>query len=244
MGTFLQKFICKKRLKDRGYFLLYWNMCKMQSKDLNKFDKKYWDEMYAKEDDAIIDGLDNAKEHAKYLKSILDLAQIPVLTLADFGFGKGILLREIANKFKPKRIIAIDPSLEAIVNLKKQKWIQNSKTTILHTTIQDIPISKIPKTLDLGIFNSILQYIPEKEINPVIKKLSLACKYLYFSVPTSVDYSMMRKEFGFVDPYAFSRTKSFYLKALSPYFTIVSCNLLESKIHIKDSGFSFELFKF
>ena len=81
--------------------------------------------MYAEEDDSIIDGIDNAKEHAKYLKSVLNLGEVNVQSIGDFGFGKGILLREIAKEFNPKRIMAIDPSKEANDNLQKQKWIKN-----------------------------------------------------------------------------------------------------------------------
>ena len=78
--------------------------------------------MYAEDEESIIDGVDNAKEHAKYLKSALTLGEIQVVSIGDFGFGKGILLKEMAKEFKPKRIIAIDPSKEANDKLKKQKW--------------------------------------------------------------------------------------------------------------------------
>ena len=50
--------------------------------------------MYSEEDGSIIDGVHNAKEHARYIKSILNLADVEVTSIADFGFGKGILLRE------------------------------------------------------------------------------------------------------------------------------------------------------
>jgi hypothetical protein len=200
--------------------------------------------MYAEDADSIIDGIDNAKEHARYLKSILDLGEISVESIGDFGFGKGILLREIVKEFKPKQIIAIDPSKEANDKLKRQPWIQKYSYKIENTTLENFKESKIKKPLDLGICNSILQYVPSQEITTVFDKLSRLCRYVYFSVPTKVDYDYMKKELDFIDPYAYSREKKFYLKKLAPHFTIVSLNLLESKIHTRESGFLYEFFRF
>ena len=159
--------------------------------------------MYAEDEESIIDGVDNAKEHAKYLKSALTLGEIQVVSIGDFGFGKGILLKEMAKEFKPKRII-----------------------------------------LDLGICNSIFQYIPTDKVSFAFAKLSRLCRYVYFSVPTKVDYEYMKKELDFIDPYAHVRDKKFYLKSISPHFTIVSLNLLESKVYNRESGFLYEFFRF
>ncbi len=200
--------------------------------------------MYAEEDGSIIDGIHNAKEHALYTKSILDLGEMDVNSIADFGFGKGILLREFVKVFKPKQILAIDPSKEAFDNLSKQKWLKKVKHKILQTTIENFPQSRNSKPFDLGICNSIFQYISDKDVSSSFVKLSKLCKYIYFSVPTKVDYDYMKKELNFIDPYANSRTKEFYLKTLKPYFTLVSYNLLESKVHMKDSGFTYEFFRF
>jgi hypothetical protein len=200
--------------------------------------------MYAEEDDSIIDGIDNAKEHAKYLKSVLNLGEVNVQSIGDFGFGKGILLREIAKEFNPKRIMAIDPSKEANDNLQKQKWIKKYSCTIKQTTLENFKEQELSKPLDLGICNSIFQYIPSSKISFVFSKLSRLCRYLYFSVPTQVDYDYMKSELDFIDPYAQVRDKKFYLKNMKPHFTIVSLNLLESKIHTKESGFLYEFFRF
>lgn len=200
--------------------------------------------MYAEEAGSIIDGVDNAKQHAFYIKSILDLAEVEVLSLCDFGFGNGILLKEFVMKLKPKLIIAIDPSKEAIDQLKKQSWITKLNHKIYQTTIEKLDQSKINKPFDLGICNSIVQYIPNKDITFVFQKMATLCKYLYFSVPTIADYNYMLNELEFTDPYANKRTKKFYLNRLSPYFTIVSYNLLESKSIPSGSGFVYEFFRF
>ncbi len=200
--------------------------------------------MYAEDDESIIDGIDNAKEHARYLKSILELGEVFVESIGDFGFGKGILLREIVKEFKPKRIIAIDPSKEANDKLKKEKWLQNCTHKIQQTTLENLDESKIIKPLDLGICNSIFQYISNQDVPLAFAKLARLCKYVYFSVPTKIDYNYMKKELDFIDPYANVRNKKFYLKNIAPHFTIVSLNLLESKIHTKESGFLYEFFRF
>ena len=200
--------------------------------------------MYAEEDESIIDGVDNAKEHAKYLKSVLNLGEISVASIGDFGFGKGILLKEMAKEFKPERIIAIDPSKEANDRLKKERWIKQFHLTIKRTTLENLDESKIRKPLDLGICNSIFQYIPTDTVSFAFAKLSRLCKYVYFSVPTKVDYEYMQSELDFIDPYASIRDKKFYLESMNPHFTIVSLNLLESKIHTRDSGFLYEFFRF
>ena len=200
--------------------------------------------MYSEEDGSIIDGVHNAKEHARYIKSILNLADVEVTSIADFGFGKGILLREFVKEFKPEQILAIDPSKEAVVNLSRKKWLTKVKHKISQTTIEKFSEPKNAKSFDLGICNSIFQYIAQEDVIASFEKLSRLCKYLYFAVPTKVDYDYMKKELNFIDPYANSRTKQFYLKALSSYFTIVSYNLLESKVHKKDSGFIYEFFRF
>lgn len=197
--------------------------------------------MYAEEDGSVIDGIHNAREHVRYCKAILDLGEVEVKSIGDFGFGKGVLLKEFAKVFKPMRIIAIDPSKEAIEKLKKQKWINKANTKINKSTLETF---QLKTKLDLGICNSVLQYIPQNDIKNVFQKLAIFCKYVYFSVPTKKDYDYMQKELDFIDPYAHQRTKEFYLNSLSPFFTIVSHNLLESKLRVTQSGFVYDFFRF
>lgn len=200
--------------------------------------------MYAEDEESIIDGIDNAKEHAKYLKAVLKLGEISVTSIGDFGFGKGILLKEIANQLKPQRIIAIDPSKEANDKLKNQKWIQKYSYQIKQTTLEQFEEKNISLPLDIGICNSVFQYIASKNISTAFEKLARLCRYVYFSVPTKVDYAYMQKELDFIDPYSNIRNKNFYLKSMSSHFTIVSLNLLESKLYAKESGFLYEFFRF
>jgi len=198
------------------------------------FDSTYWNEIYG--DGYDVDGTFNAKEHAKYLKAIFDLMNIEVRSLLDVGFGKGILLKEFAAAFRPARIVAIDPSEERIQEILRKKWIQKYNIAI---KCGDISSSKIHGQYTLAIFNSVAQYIPG-DLEIIFKKLSRVARYVYFSAPTDKDYVRMKKEVRFTDPYAHHRSRKEYLAAISPWYNIVSYNLLERKS--KSTKFNDEIF--
>ncbi len=204
------------------------------------FETAYWRDIYGSGTD--VDATFNAKEHARYAKSILNLMEINVNSIADFGFGKGILLKEMVKIFKPGRVLAIDPSEQMLDELIAQKWIRAWNISVLNTTVQELDLSYfVHLPFDLGICNSVVQYI-EGDLKPVFEKLHRIVKYLYFSVPTKDDYIRMKKEIYFEDPYAFVRTKKQYMKMIEPYFRRVGFNLLESRL-VADSRFTDQLFK-
>jgi trans-aconitate methyltransferase len=204
-------------------------------------DETYWNSLYG--DGYDIDGHFNAKEHAKYAKSLMDLMDVKVQSLGDFGFGKGLLLREFNRAFKPARVVALEPSIDRVEELRKQKWISSTHIQIHNQTLEEFDppyLSYAP--LDLGICNSVIQYIPDRELKKVIEKFAKFTKFLYFNVPTKNDYIRMKKEIGFEDPYAHQRDLKFYKKLLSPYFHFVSFNLLESKTSKSPLVFEAEIF--
>ncbi|MFB5651246.1 class I SAM-dependent methyltransferase [Leptospira wolffii] len=204
------------------------------------FETNYWKEIYGSGKD--VDASFNAKEHARYIKSLFDLMQIQPRSIADFGFGKGLLLKEFVKAFEPRRVFAVDPSEEMIDQIAKQKWIRGYNLSFLHSTIQDLEMKYFTSApFDLGICNSVVQYIPDKELPKVFEKLHTIVQYLYFTVPTKNDYDRMKKEIYFVDPYAHQRSKKYYEKLIRPYFRRVAFNLLESRI-VKDTQFCDELF--
>ncbi len=211
-------------------------------KNGKKFESEYWKEIYGSGLD--VDGSYNAKQHAAYLHSLFQLMEIPVYKIADFGFGKGILLREFVRTFAPVKVYAVDASEEAYIDLQKKDWVKKSdKFQIIHSTLEDIKFPKLEKEpVDLGICNSVLQYLPDSVLPIVIEKMAKYCNYLYFTVPTKSDYFEMRREMKFHDPYAFERTQKFYRKALSRDFEIVSYNLLQSK-WLGEKGFKEEFFR-
>lgn len=206
-------------------------------------DETYWSALYG--DGYDIDGHFNAKQHARYAKSLMDLMDCKVQSLGDFGFGKGVLLREFTKVFKPARVVAVEPSPERVEELRKQKWTSSTHIQIHNTGLENFQppyLSYAP--LDLGICNSVVQYIPEKELKLVVENLAKFTKFLYFTVPTKEDYKRMKKEIGFEDPYAFQRSLKYYRNLLSPFFHFVSFNLLESKKSPDPVVFSAEIFQF
>ncbi|PJZ70711.1 SAM-dependent methyltransferase [Leptospira perolatii] len=193
------------------------------------FESSYWKEIYGSGID--VDASFNAKEHANYMKSVFELMQLQIYSVADFGFGKGILLKEVVKALRPSRVFAIDPSEEMIDAMALQKWIHSYNLSFLHSTIQDLDSKYfIGSPFDLGICNSVVQYVEDSDIKPIFEKLHKIVKYLYFSVPTNKDYDRMKKEIFFVDPYAHARSRRFYEKVILKYFRRVSFNLLESRL--------------
>ncbi|MDX1957262.1 MAG: class I SAM-dependent methyltransferase [Leptospiraceae bacterium] len=210
-----------------------------------EFESQYWSEMYANDDESIIDGVVNAREHALYLKAILTLQDIEVNSLGDFGFGLGVLLKAIVPIFPITKIVAIDPSLYSVNKLIQSRWAKEQNIAIHHASLPEFHSEYLYKhPLDLSICNSVLQYVPDKKVEECFLKLSKMTKYLYFCVPTSADYQMMKEEINFMDPYAYSRPKEFYRKLFGKFFRVVSHNLLESIETVPRTKFIFDLFRY
>lgn len=202
-------------------------------------DETYWDSLYGETYD--VDGVFNAKLHAKYAQSLLQLMDVRVLGLGDFGFGKGALLREFTKAFKPARVVAVEPSPERVEELRKQSWITKVHIRIHNTTLQEFQPTYLGYApLDLGICNSVFQYIGDRDLKNITPRLAHYTRFLYFTVPTDADYRRMKNDLDFVDPYAYSRSKKFYTKLLSDHFYFVGFNLLESKIHSQKESLVFE----
>ncbi|TGL88349.1 class I SAM-dependent methyltransferase [Leptospira congkakensis] len=211
-------------------------------KNGKKFDDSYWSDIYGNGLD--VDGSYNAKQHAEYLKALFQLMEIPVYKMADFGFGKGILLREMVKTFSPVKVYAVDASKEAFEDLKKKDWVKRSdKFHLYNESLETFKLSKLEKEpVELGICNSVIQYLPDSMIPGVLEKIAKYCNYLYFTVPTNEDYTVMKEEMSFSDPYAFSRSKKKYQKWISRDFEIVGYNLLQSK-WLGEKGFKEDFFR-
>jgi len=199
------------------------------------FDHDYWKKNYS--DPMEMDGIGNAKEHASYLKASFELEQIDISSIIDFGFGLGFLLKEIAQTFLPYRLAGIEPSEYAfeqvdeaffglpnstrieLLNQDLLAWSQNNKKTYY----------------DLGICTSVFQYLDKRTLEEILPILSQRVKYLYLSFPTNKELKRQREEVDFDDIYAKKRSKQFYDDLILPYFTVVSCRLLESKHYFTDN---------
>lgn len=202
------------------------------------FPKEYWDVNYDEPDE--MDNIVNAKEHAEYLRALFKLQNIEIQTVVDLGFGLGVLFKEVLKTFKPYRAIGIEPSQYPFDLLKSKKWIKSPEFK-LKLINQDIltwakTTDEKEKFFDLGLCTSVFQYLSDEEIKEVLPLLSKKIRFLYFSVPTNVEYKRQIDDLEFHDQYAIHRTQEDYLKLLRPHFAIVSSRLLESRFHFNDEN--------
>ncbi len=118
----------------------------------------------------------------------------------------------------------------------EKTWIGKYNLAIIHAPFEEFNSDYLQKfSINLAIANSVFQCI--EDVEPSIKKLASIARFSYFSFPIKNDYLRMENELGFVDKYAFSRTKEFYIKSLNKYFTRVSFNVLESKL-VREHSYS------
>lgn len=204
------------------------------------FSKEYWDQNYSQPQE--MDGIFNAKEHARYAKAIMDLDFGDVKNMADLGMGLGYLSLEFLRAFRPKKFIGVEPSKSAFESAKKKIQPHKWNTQIRFQNLDLIAWlnrDSSSNIFDLGICTSVFQYVLDSDIPIAFEGLAKKFRYLYFSVPTDVELSRQRQEFKFDDTYALRRPKEFYLKALAPYFAIVGQRLLESRVHYHERNTPF-----
>lgn len=204
------------------------------------FNKTYFKTLYGRGE--TIDGDFNAKDHAKYLKSLFELQGFHPSSIYDFGFGKGNLLKEVSRKLECTNMGGCDISQFAFDQLRQKPWSKDWKLELCE--IHNLKTPKKP--YHLGLSNSVLQYLDKNKVEKSIRKMADSCKYVYFHVPTKEDYKILKADLDFDDSYALKRSNIFYLKILSKYFCFVSWGLLESKkfTQHKNSVFTDSLYRF
>jgi len=207
-----------------------------------KLEKEYWDSCYHEPE--TMDGIVNAKEHAKYAKSLFKLEQIKIKSIVDLGFGTGDMLKAFRKEFKSNNCSGVEPS-KYIYEKNKQRLIKKN-ISVYNISLEQWSESKdFEKRIDLGLCTSVFQYIKTNDLKKIIPIMAKRLRYVYLSVPTNKELDRQINEMSFKDKYALRRTKKTYQDLLSPYFTIVGSRLLESKFHFsdKDSRFSEFLFR-
>lgn len=206
-----------------------------QQTGINPLPKSYWEENYSEPE--TIDGICNAKEHALYLKSFFDIEGIEIRSIIDFGFGLGYLFKEMLKEFTPTKAYGIEPSpyaFEGNTLNKVSKKLPNLNLKLKQTDIYNFCLKEMthkPRLhrYDLGLITSVFQYLKKEEIEASLPIIAKSVKYLYFSVPIDKEYERQVEELDFNDQYAFRRSQGFYKRLLSPYFTVVSARVLESR---------------
>lgn len=212
------------------------------------FSKDYWDVNYA--DPEEMDNIVNAKEHALYMKAIFGLEYVDISSVIDLGFGLGILFKEVLKTFMPYRAHGIEPSTHAFDLVSKKKLGMPESTKLVLENIDLLTWAKKEnkreKTYDLGLCTSVFQYLSDEEIEFILPIMAKRIRYLYFSVPTNLEFKRQVSDLDFLDEYAIHRTREKYLKLIKPHFTFISSRLLESKVHFDEESTHFTdlLFRF
>jgi hypothetical protein len=207
----------------------------------SKFESEYWKHNYSEPD--TMDGIGNAKEHVKYIKSVFDIEHIDISSIIDFGFGYGVMLKKLLKAYIPYKACGIEPSKLAF-NKVKEKKIKPVESTNLYLYNEDLKTwceRKDSKRLhfDLGICMSVFQYIPNKDLDLILSKMAERVKYLYLTVPTDIELDKQIEDLEFHDHYAIRRSRDYYQKKIGKYFTFISSRVLESKVYFDESSSSF-----
>lgn len=199
------------------------------------FDKTYWDKNYA--DPMSMDGIVNARDHARYLKSFLAIEHVDISSIVDLGFGYAHLFREMNKTFIPHTAVGIEPSPYAFKKAKPDK-LRPVESTDLKLYQEDIKTwcrtERKNNKFDLGICTSVFQYLTDKEIKEVLPVLAKRIKFLYFTVPTNIELGRQVSELEFKDEYAIHRTRDKYQRLIRPHFTFISSRILESKSYFNE----------
>ena len=208
------------------------------------FSEDYWEANYSRPSE--MDGMGNAKSHAEYIRALFALEQVDISSVVDLGFGLGELFREVLHTFIPYRAHGIEPSTFAFEKVKAMRDLRPVESTRLRLEQLDMVTwceksqrPKKPKWFDLGICNSVFQYLTQEELEFILPILSRQVKYLYLTVPTDRELKRQKEELEFFDSYAIRRSRTRYQKLLRPHFTFLSGRVLESRFHFDEESTSF-----
>lgn len=204
------------------------------------FDKTYWDKNYS--DPMSMDGIGNAKDHARYLKAFLSIEHVNVNSIIDLGFGYAHLFREMLKTFVPYKAVGIEPSPYAFnkARIDKLKPVDSTKIKLYQEDLVSwCKTERKDNKFDLGICTSVFQYLTDKELKLVLPILAKRIKYLYLTVPTDIELGRQVSELEFKDEYAIHRSREKYQRLIRPHFTFISSRILESKSYFDEETTSF-----
>ncbi len=207
-----------------------------------EFEEEYWKTNYSELEE--MDCIGNVKEHANYIKALFELEQIEINSIADFGYGTGHLFKEVLQIYKPYKAYGLEPSKYMFERSSVVDFRPVSSTNLKLENIDLLTWTKSQKqkrkSYDLGLCNSVFQYISSEDLEEIIPVLSKSVKYLYLTVPTDKELKLQREDLGFNDTYSIKRSRKKYKKLIKPHFTFLSSRLLESKYHFDESNTQFQ----
>ena len=203
---------------------------------METFEKEYWSKNYSQPQS--MDGIGNAKDHADYLKTFMRLEMVDVTSVIDLGFGYGYLFQKVMKAFLPYKACGIEPSKLAFnkARQRKLKPVESTNLKLYNESIQKWCERKDSKhtRFDLGLCNSVFQYITTEDLEKIIPILAKRVKYFYLTVPTDVELDRQVEELDFHDTYAIRRSRKFYRNLISKHFTNISSKLWESNFYFNE----------
>ena len=210
------------------------------------FEKDYWDQLYKNANH--IDGFANGDAHAAYLKSLMYLDMVVVTSMADLGFGLGKLFSAFIETFEPARVLGIEPSKVAYEQFDTSNVEKDGVCLkLMNTDVRSWALRRPDAWtyFDLGVATSIFQYLSDRHLEQVVPILASRFRWLYITIPTTDEYAFMKRQSGFHDPWAHSRSAAYYRSVFGKDFHFIGSRLLESKRAFKtmDSPFTEDLFR-
>lgn len=213
---------------------------------MSGFQADYWQENYS--DLKSMDAIGNVKDHVNYIRAFFSLENVDISSIADLGFGHGVLFRKLMKAYLPFKATGIEPSAFVFKKAKIDKWrpVPSTELSLLHMDLKAWCQTHESHIYDLGICMSVFQYIKDADLKIILPVLAKRFRYLYFTVPTDIEYQRQLEDHEFSDAWAIKRTQAQYMKLIKPYFTFVSNRVLESKLHFDESTthFSELLYRF
>lgn len=213
---------------------------------MSGFSEDYWKQNYS--EPSTMDAIGNVRDHVAYIRAFFNLENVDISSIADLGFGHGILFRKLMKVYLPYKALGLEPSEFVFKKAKLEKWkpVPSTELTLLNIDLKAWCSKSEKHVYDLGICMSVFQYIKDSDLKLILPVLAKRFRYLYFTVPTDIEYQRQLEDHGFNDPWAIKRTQSQYVKLLKPYFTFVSNRVLESKLHFDENTthFSELLYRF
>ncbi len=138
------------------------------------FEKSYYKRFYINPETRAVDEADITLL-VNHICSYLRYLRIPVKSTIDMGCGLGLWKRPLERQFPGIRYTGVDSSAELC---KQYGWKRGSLTSYRAT-----------KQSDLVICQSVLQYLPAKEVRPAIANLHSLCKgAMYLEIVTREDW--------------------------------------------------------
>lgn len=174
-----------------------------QKKVRTVFDSAYYEKFYINPQTKAVDDIDTDLL-VNHICSYLRYLRIPVKSALDMGCGHGFWKKPLEEQFPGVMYTGIDSSRQLCELMGWQ-----------HCSITDY---RTKKRFDLVICQSVLQYLPDNEVQNALKKIHSLCrKSMYLEIVTQEDWQQNCDQ-SRTDGKIHLRPACWYRKAVGKYF--------------------------